>query len=209
MFVNQPFPQLVVSAQDAVSDLKERARAQYQRMHALLEANQAETMQMLESTYTMYVRKNSQQVLQLNERRQEAEKLLSSVQTFFKRADGINFMKVQMHSCLYRHTDTHDSHTYWQCFYSVCIHRIKCCQSVVAHKALSVTLMHIHNVQRQITAGPLSVCSSVLLSSCLKVDLKDLCILFSFSEHKTLPAANGQVRICSCVLFHLTGTWLI
>ncbi|TNN71793.1 putative E3 ubiquitin-protein ligase TRIM8 [Liparis tanakae] len=78
---------------DAVSELKERARAQYQRMHALLEANQAETMQMLESTYTMYVRKNSQQVLQLNEKRQEAEKLLSSVLTFFKRADGINFMK--------------------------------------------------------------------------------------------------------------------
>uniref|UniRef100_A0A8C2WTZ4 E3 ubiquitin-protein ligase TRIM8 n=1 Tax=Cyclopterus lumpus TaxID=8103 RepID=A0A8C2WTZ4_CYCLU len=92
-----------------VSELKERARAQYQRMHALLEANQAETMQMLESTYTMYVRKNSQQVLQLNEKRQEAEKLLSSVQTFFKRADGINFMKVQMHSCL------------------ICIHRIQCC----------------------------------------------------------------------------------
>lgn len=64
-------------------------------MHALLEANQSETMQLLESTYTAYVRKNSQQVLQLNERRQEAEKLLSSVQTFFKRAEGINFMKVQ------------------------------------------------------------------------------------------------------------------
>lgn len=78
---------------DAVSELKERARAQYQRMHALLEANQSETMQLLESTYTAYVRKNSQQVLQLNERRQEAEKLLSSVQTFFKRAEGINFMK--------------------------------------------------------------------------------------------------------------------
>ncbi|XP_039996014.1 E3 ubiquitin-protein ligase TRIM8-like [Xiphias gladius] len=78
---------------DAVSELKERVRAQYQRMHTLLEANQAETMQMLESTCTMYVRKNSQQVLQLNERRQEAEKLLSSVQTFFQRADSINFMK--------------------------------------------------------------------------------------------------------------------
>lgn len=77
-----------------MSDLKERVRDQYQRMHALLEANQSETMQMLESTYTMYVRKNSQQVLQLNERRQEAEKLLSSVQAFFQRADSFNFMKV-------------------------------------------------------------------------------------------------------------------
>jgi len=97
VFVNQLVP--VLSPQDAVSELKERARGQYQRMHALLEANQAETMQMLESTYTMYVRKNTQQVLQLNEKRQEAEKLLSSVLTFFKRADGINFMKVQLHSC--------------------------------------------------------------------------------------------------------------
>lgn len=78
---------------DAVSDLKERVRDQYQRMHALLEANQSETMQMLESTYTMYARKISQQVLQLNERRQEAEKLLSSVQTFFQRAESFNFMK--------------------------------------------------------------------------------------------------------------------
>nr|XP_040034891.1 E3 ubiquitin-protein ligase TRIM8a [Gasterosteus aculeatus aculeatus] len=78
---------------DAVSELKERGRAQYQRMHALLEANQAETVQTLESTYTTYVRKNSQQVMQLYEKRQEAEKLLSSVQTFFKRADDINFMK--------------------------------------------------------------------------------------------------------------------
>lgn len=79
-----------------MSELKERVRAQYQRMHALLEANQAETMQMLESTFTMYVRKNSQQVLQLNEKRQEAEKLLSSVQTVFQRSDSINFMKVQI-----------------------------------------------------------------------------------------------------------------
>lgn len=78
-----------------MSELKERARAQYQRMHALLEANQAETMQMLESTYNSYVRKNSQQVLQLNERRHEAEKLLSSVQTFFQKAGCLNFMKVQ------------------------------------------------------------------------------------------------------------------
>ncbi|XP_041645428.1 E3 ubiquitin-protein ligase TRIM8-like [Cheilinus undulatus] len=78
---------------DAVSELKERVRAQYQRMHALLEANQAETVQMLESTFTAYVRKNSQQVLQLNEKRQEAEKLLSSVQMLFQRADNVNFMK--------------------------------------------------------------------------------------------------------------------
>ena len=79
-----------------MSELKERVRAQYQRMHALLEANQAETVQMLENTFTVYVRKNSQQVLQLNERRQQAEKLLSSVQTFFQRSESINFMKVRI-----------------------------------------------------------------------------------------------------------------
>ncbi|XP_053292842.1 E3 ubiquitin-protein ligase TRIM8a [Pleuronectes platessa] len=78
---------------DTVSDLKERVRAQYQRMHRLLEENQSDTMQMLESTCSVYGRKQSQQVLQLNERRQEAEKLLSSVQTFLQKADNINFMK--------------------------------------------------------------------------------------------------------------------
>ncbi|XP_069395157.1 E3 ubiquitin-protein ligase TRIM8a isoform X2 [Paralichthys olivaceus] len=78
---------------DTVSELKERVRAQYQRMHRLLEENQADTMQMLESTSSVYGRKQSQQVLQLNERRQEAEKLLSSVQTFLQKADNINFMK--------------------------------------------------------------------------------------------------------------------
>lgn len=92
--------QSALSSQDAVAELKERVRAQYQRMHARLEANQAETMQMLDSTYTMYVRKSSQQVLQLNERHQEAEKLLSSVHTFFQRTDSINFMKVQICSSL-------------------------------------------------------------------------------------------------------------
>ncbi|XP_014834370.1 PREDICTED: probable E3 ubiquitin-protein ligase TRIM8 [Poecilia mexicana] len=78
---------------EAVCELKERVRAQYQRMYALLEANQAETVQMLESTYTMYARKNSQQVLHLNEKRQESEKLLSSVQSFCQRTESLNFMK--------------------------------------------------------------------------------------------------------------------
>ncbi|MEQ2182187.1 hypothetical protein GOODEAATRI_019599 [Goodea atripinnis] len=90
---------------EAVCELKERARAQYQRMHAQLEANQAETMQMLESTYTMYARKNSQQVLQLNEKRQESEKLLSSVQSFFQRAESLNFMKVQIKTSPFTFSD--------------------------------------------------------------------------------------------------------
>ncbi|KAM9847877.1 E3 ubiquitin-protein ligase TRIM8-like [Aulostomus maculatus] len=78
---------------DAVSELKERVREQYQRMHALIEANQSETMKIVESTYTSFVRKNSQQILQLNERRHQAEKLLSSVQMVFQRAQSLNFMK--------------------------------------------------------------------------------------------------------------------
>lgn len=78
---------------EAVSQLKDRVRAQYQRMQALLELNQAGTMQMLESTYSSYVRKNSQQVVHLNETRHKAEKLLSSVQTVIQRSQSINFMK--------------------------------------------------------------------------------------------------------------------
>lgn len=77
----------------AVSDLKERVRAQYKRMHALLEANQAESLQMLESTYVVYKRKNSQQVLQLNESHQEAAKLQNSVQAALQKADSLNVMK--------------------------------------------------------------------------------------------------------------------
>lgn len=123
---------LTLSPQDAVAELKERVRSQYQRMHALLEANQAETMQMLDSTYTMYARKSSQQALQLNGRRQDAEKLLSSVQTFFQRADSINFMKVQIcsslsvsPSCIRAWTATEYTH-HQEMFYSICIYWIKC-----------------------------------------------------------------------------------
>uniref|UniRef100_A0A672G1W6 E3 ubiquitin-protein ligase TRIM8 n=1 Tax=Salarias fasciatus TaxID=181472 RepID=A0A672G1W6_SALFA len=77
----------------SVSELKERVRAQYKRMHELLEASQAESLQMLESAYLEYKRKNSQQVLQLNESHQEAEKLQSLVQSSLQRADSLNFMK--------------------------------------------------------------------------------------------------------------------
>lgn len=110
----------IFSPQEAVSELKERVRAQYQRMHALLEANQAEAVQMLESVYIKYVRKNSQQALLLNEKRQEAEKLLSSVHMFLQRTESINSMKVQMSSFCHFSFLLHK-----QCFYSVYICRIK------------------------------------------------------------------------------------
>uniref|UniRef100_A0A3P8VGB1 E3 ubiquitin-protein ligase TRIM8 n=1 Tax=Cynoglossus semilaevis TaxID=244447 RepID=A0A3P8VGB1_CYNSE len=78
---------------DAVSELMERLRAQYQRMHALLQAKHNETMQMLESSCIIYERRNSQQGLQLKARRQEMEKLLSSVQMLSQRAESINCVK--------------------------------------------------------------------------------------------------------------------
>ncbi|CAN9499833.1 unnamed protein product [Ophioblennius macclurei] len=77
----------------SVSELKERVRAQYKRMHELLEANQAETLQVLESVHVEYKRKNSQQAFQLNKSHQEAEKLQSLVQSSIQRADSLNFMK--------------------------------------------------------------------------------------------------------------------
>ncbi|XP_020777031.2 E3 ubiquitin-protein ligase TRIM8-like [Boleophthalmus pectinirostris] len=78
---------------EAVCQLKERVRAQYQRMQVLMELTQTETMQMLESTYRSYVRNNSQQVVQLNEMRHKAAKLLCSLQTVIQRSHSINFMK--------------------------------------------------------------------------------------------------------------------
>lgn len=78
---------------EAVCQLKEHVRAQYQRMQALLELNQTETMQMLESTFSTYVSKNSQQVVQLNETRYKAEKLLNSLQTVLQKSESMNFMK--------------------------------------------------------------------------------------------------------------------
>lgn len=149
--------------QDAVSELKERVRAQYQRMHALLEANQAETVQMLENTFTVYVRKNSQQVLQLNERRQQAEKLLSSVQTFFQRSESINFMKVQICTSL--------------------------SMSPTSDYVCAAMETHIKIHQLKVFDSIHSIVSA-------------LCVLLSFSEHKTLSAANGQVSIYISFLIH-------
>lgn len=78
-----------------MSELKERARAQYQRMHALLEADQAETAQMLGDALAACVRKTAQPALLLKEKRREAEKLRRSLQMFFQRSGSLNFMKVR------------------------------------------------------------------------------------------------------------------
>ncbi|XP_056147239.1 E3 ubiquitin-protein ligase TRIM8a [Lampris incognitus] len=79
--------------EDAVCELKERVRAQYRRMQALLDEDLSETLQLLENANSEYRQKNSQQALQLKERRQEADKFLSSAQMFHHRAENINFMK--------------------------------------------------------------------------------------------------------------------
>ncbi|XP_072293324.1 E3 ubiquitin-protein ligase TRIM8a [Eucyclogobius newberryi] len=78
---------------EAICQLKECVRAQYQRMQALLELNQTETMQVLEGTYSSYIKKNSQQVVTLNDMRQKAAKLICSLQTVVQKSHSINFMK--------------------------------------------------------------------------------------------------------------------
>lgn len=77
----------------AVCQLKERVRGQYQRMQALLEMKQTETMQILESTYSSYVKNNSQQAVQLNDMRHTTERLLYCLQTLIHSSHSINFMK--------------------------------------------------------------------------------------------------------------------
>lgn len=76
-------------------------------------------------------------------------------------------------------------------------------KSTVTHKPhLPQTLMHAPIVHRQTTAGLLSLCSFVLLIVAVsETFVTQTCVILSFSEHKTLPAANGQVCISICILF--------
>ncbi|CAL8366381.1 unnamed protein product [Gadus morhua 'NCC'] len=78
---------------DAVSELKERVKVQYRRMQALLEEDLSETMQLLDNAHSAYRHKNSQQAQQLKEKRQEADKLKSSAQLVYHKAENISFMK--------------------------------------------------------------------------------------------------------------------
>lgn len=80
--------------QDKVRQLKEEVRAQYHKMHQLLEDDLGRTLEVLDKAHSKYCQENSTQTLQLNERRQEAKKLLSSVQVVFDKAENINIMKV-------------------------------------------------------------------------------------------------------------------
>uniref|UniRef100_A0AAY5ELA2 E3 ubiquitin-protein ligase TRIM8 n=1 Tax=Electrophorus electricus TaxID=8005 RepID=A0AAY5ELA2_ELEEL len=80
-------------AKDKVEQLKEEVRMQYQKMQQLLEEDLGKTLEVLERLAQSFARRTQSQALQLNERRQEAKKMLSSVQVLFDKADDINFMK--------------------------------------------------------------------------------------------------------------------
>lgn len=71
---------------------------QYQKVHQLLEEDLGRTLEVLDKARSKFCQENSAQALQLNERRQEAKKLLSSVQVVFDKAEDINFMKVPLAS---------------------------------------------------------------------------------------------------------------
>ena len=88
-------------------ELKEQVKSQYRRMQLMLEEDLSETIQLLDRAYSRYRQENSQQALRLSERRQEADKLLSSVQMVLDRAEDINFMKVPLARTHVTHTDTH------------------------------------------------------------------------------------------------------
>ncbi|XP_063050059.1 E3 ubiquitin-protein ligase TRIM8-like, partial [Engraulis encrasicolus] len=79
--------------EDKVSALKEEVRLQYQKMQQLLEEDLGKTLEVLDKARSKFCQENSSQSLQLDGKRQEAKKLLSSVQTVFDKADDINFMK--------------------------------------------------------------------------------------------------------------------
>ena len=79
--------------QDRVCELKEEARVQYQRMHQLLEEDLGRTLEALDRAQSRFLQENTAQVLALGEQRHEAQKLLSSVQTAFNKAEELSFMK--------------------------------------------------------------------------------------------------------------------
>ncbi|XP_030628518.1 E3 ubiquitin-protein ligase TRIM8a isoform X2 [Chanos chanos] len=78
---------------EKVVQLKAEVRAQYQKMHQLLEEDMGKTLEVLDKARSKFCQENSSQVLQLNEQQQEAKKLLSSVQVLFDKTEDVNFMK--------------------------------------------------------------------------------------------------------------------
>ncbi|XP_054615108.1 E3 ubiquitin-protein ligase TRIM8b isoform X2 [Dunckerocampus dactyliophorus] len=79
--------------EDRVCELKEDVRLQYQRMHQLLEEDLVRTLEALERAQARFCQENAAQVLALGEQRHEAQKLLSSINTAFGKAEELSFMK--------------------------------------------------------------------------------------------------------------------
>lgn len=85
--------------QEKVSQLKDEVRLQYEKMHQILDEDLRKTMEILDKAQAKFCNENAAQVLHLNERMQEAKKLLSSVQVMFDKTEDINFMKVRQAAC--------------------------------------------------------------------------------------------------------------
>lgn len=85
--------------QEKVSQLKDEVRLQYEKMHQILDEDLRKTMEILDKAQAKFCNENAAQVLHLNERMQEAKKLLSSVQVMFDKTEDINFMKVRRSAC--------------------------------------------------------------------------------------------------------------
>ncbi|NWH73544.1 TRIM8 ligase, partial [Piaya cayana] len=79
--------------EEKVSQLKDEVRLQYEKMHQILDEDLRKTMEILDKAQAKFCNENAAQVLHLNERMQEAKKLLSSVQVMFDKTEDINFMK--------------------------------------------------------------------------------------------------------------------
>lgn len=81
------------SLQDRVCELKEEVRLQYQRMHQLLEEDLGRTLEALDRAQARFFQDNASQVLALGEQRHKAQKLMSSINTAFGKAEELSFMK--------------------------------------------------------------------------------------------------------------------
>lgn len=92
-------PDPVPLPQEKVSQLKDEVRLQYEKMHQILDEDLRKTMEILDKAQAKFCNENAAQVLHLNERMQEAKKLLSSVQVMFDKTEDINFMKVRQAAC--------------------------------------------------------------------------------------------------------------
>ncbi|OCT85178.1 hypothetical protein XELAEV_18023342mg, partial [Xenopus laevis] len=79
--------------EEKVSQLKDEVRQQYDKLHQILDKDLRKTMDILDKAQAKFCNENAAQVLHLNERMQEAKKLLSSVQVMFDKTEDINFLK--------------------------------------------------------------------------------------------------------------------